>query len=81
MENTLTKSDRKFIRLEKSRIRKQFLDVKKQQELIGELYKKFAKSPEGVSDKPTEAKDAKKTQEVKIVKPKKAAGKKVALKK
>lgn len=37
----LTPSTRKFIRLEKARIRRQFFDVKKQEELISQLYKKF----------------------------------------
>lgn len=37
----LPKSIRKFIRLEKTRIREQFFDVQKQKEMIQELYKKF----------------------------------------
>ena len=37
----LKSSDRKFIRREKARIRRQFLDVKKQEELISELYKRL----------------------------------------
>lgn len=41
MTSNLPKSVRKFIRLEKARIRSQFLDVKKQEELIAELYKKY----------------------------------------
>ena len=45
--NTIRKSDKKFIRLEKARIRRQFLDIKKQEELIDNLYKKFIKQPEG----------------------------------
>jgi len=43
--NTIRKSDKKFIRNEKARIRVQFLDVKKQNELIDNLYKKFLKQP------------------------------------
>ncbi len=39
--NTIRRSDKKFIRLEKARIRKQFFDVAKQEELINELYKSF----------------------------------------
>ena len=39
--NLIRNSDKKFIRLQKSRIRRQFLDVKKQEEAISELYKKF----------------------------------------
>ena len=37
----LPKSVRKFIRKEKARIRRQFLDLKKQKEEIKKLYKKF----------------------------------------
>ena len=37
----LKSSDRKFIRKEKSRIRREFLGFKKQEELISELYKKM----------------------------------------
>ncbi len=44
--NTIKKSDKKFIRLEKARIRRQFLDVKKQQELIDNLYKRFLGTPQ-----------------------------------
>ena len=39
-----TYSDRKHIRTEKARIRRQFLDAKKQAELITELYKKMVPS-------------------------------------
>ena len=39
--NTIRKSDKKFIRTEKARIRRDFLDVKKQQELINKLYERF----------------------------------------
>ena len=42
----LKSSDRKFIRREKARIRKQFLDFKKQEELITELYKKILNQKE-----------------------------------
>ncbi len=43
--NTIKKSDKKFIRREKARIRAQFLDAKKQEEMINELYKKFSPQP------------------------------------
>lgn len=43
--NTIRKSDKKFIRTEKARIRAQFLDFKKQEELISEIYKKFLEKP------------------------------------
>jgi len=39
----LPKSIRKYIRQEKARIRREVLDVKKQKELIEEVYKKFSK--------------------------------------
>jgi nucleoside diphosphate kinase len=41
----LPKSARKFIRLEKARIRTQFFDIKKQEEMIGELYKRMTSKP------------------------------------
>jgi len=50
--NTIKKSDKKFIRREKARIRGLFLDVKKQEEMISELYRKFLPQPkvEGVAE-------------------------------
>ena len=39
----LPKSIRKFIRLEKAKIRRQFWDVKKQEELIKDMYNKLTK--------------------------------------
>ena len=50
--NTIRKSDKKFIRTQKARIRRQFSDTKKQEELITELYKKFLPGPkaEGVKE-------------------------------
>ena len=42
----LPKSLRKFIRREKARIRREILDVKKQEELIQKLYQKFLKNYE-----------------------------------
>jgi hypothetical protein len=39
----LPKSIRKYIRREKSRIRREVLNLKKQEELINELYKRFLK--------------------------------------
>ncbi len=38
MKKKLPKSLRKFIRREKARIRREVLDLKKQEELISELY-------------------------------------------
>jgi len=37
----LPKSLKKYLRKEKSRIRREFLDIKKGQQMIEELYKKF----------------------------------------
>jgi hypothetical protein len=41
MEKNYSRSVKKFIRLEKARIRRQFFDVKKQEELIKEVYNKI----------------------------------------
>ncbi len=49
--NTIRKSDKKFIRSEKARIRVQFFDVAKQEEMIVELYKRFI--PKQASQTPT----------------------------
>ena len=38
----MSKSDKKFIRLEKAKIRKKFWDVKKQKEMIDEMYKRLS---------------------------------------
>ena len=57
----LKKSDRKFIRREKSRIRREFLSFKKQEEMISELYKKMLGKPEVV-----QVKEAKEVKEDKI---------------
>jgi len=46
MKKRLSKSLRKFIRLEKARIRRQVLDLKKQEELINELYQRLLKTGE-----------------------------------
>jgi hypothetical protein len=43
----MANSVRKFIRKEKARIRKQFFDFKKQEELISELYKKLKNDNKG----------------------------------
>ena len=41
----LPKSQRKHIRQEKARIRREVLDLRKQRELINQLYEKFLKKP------------------------------------
>jgi len=43
MKRKLPKSLRKYIRKEKARIRREVLDLKKQEELISELYQKILK--------------------------------------
>jgi len=43
MKKKLPKSLRKYIRQEKGRIRREISDVKRQKELIDEIYKKFLK--------------------------------------
>ncbi len=45
MEMKLTHSDKKFIRLRKGQIRATVLDVKKQDELINQLYSTFSAQP------------------------------------
>jgi hypothetical protein len=46
MQKKLSRSIRKFIRKEKSRIYREFFDLEKQKKAIGDLYKKFAKTKE-----------------------------------
>jgi len=41
MKKKLPRSIRKFIRREKARLRREVLDIKKQKELIEEIYKKY----------------------------------------
>ena len=55
----LPQSTRKFIRLEKARIRAEFFDVKKQEEKITELYNRFLAKPV-LTEKPVEKNDIKK---------------------
>ncbi|MFH1462713.1 MAG: hypothetical protein ABIG08_03420 [bacterium] len=43
-------SIRKFIRSEKARIRREVLDVKKQKELIEEVYQKLTRKNDGKRD-------------------------------
>ena len=54
----LPKSTRKFIRLEKARIRAQFFDLMKQEEMIRDLYNKFISQP--VAEVKKEVKEVKK---------------------
>jgi len=46
MKRKLPKSLRKYIRKEKSRIRREIFDIKKQKEQINKLYQKFFKNKE-----------------------------------
>jgi hypothetical protein len=41
MKKKLPKSLRKYIRMEKARIRREVLDLKEQEKLINEIYQKF----------------------------------------
>ncbi len=61
--DTIRKSDKKFIRKEKARIRRQFSDSKKQEEMINELYKRFSAflKVEGVKEIPVPKVEVKKT--------------------
>jgi len=76
MENKLSNSSRKFVRSEKARIRHQFFDVKKQKEMIDNLYKsllggeKTELQKTEIKAKAVEKKPAKKS--AKTVKSKKA---------
>ena len=49
----MPRSIRKFIRREKARIRREVLDIKKQEELISQLYKKTSKEDENKISKST----------------------------
>lgn len=51
MKGKLPQSVRKFIRKEKSRMRREILDFKKQKESINELYKKFHQETENKKQK------------------------------
>lgn len=53
MKKKMPRSIRKFIRREKARIRREVLDIKKQEELIDQLYKKLLKEDEIKINKPT----------------------------
>lgn len=46
MRKKLPKGVRKYIRKEKARIRREVLDIKEQEKLISELYKRFFKNYE-----------------------------------
>jgi len=46
VKKKMPKSVRKYIRREKARIRRQFFDVKEQEELIKKLYQRFSKKNE-----------------------------------
>jgi len=71
--NLIRKSDKKFIRTEKARIRRQFFDVNKQEEMINELYKRFVRKDTMVIEPKPPEKEVKKPveKEVKLEKVKK----------
>lgn len=73
----LSKGQRKFVRLEKARIRRNFSDKPEQEKQIGEMYQTFEKQIKGQSkvipskepkmaseEKPVEAKEVKKEKKV-----------------
>ncbi len=73
--NTIRKSDKKFIRTEKARIRAMVLDLKKQQEMIDKLYEKFLTKPaikEAAPEKKAEVKKEEKPKAKKEIKKAKA---------
>ena len=74
-KSNLPKSTRKFIRLEKARIRAQFFDFIKQEEMIKELYNKFISQPI-VEIKKEVKEEVKKTKVRKVEKAEKASSKK-----
>ena len=77
----LKKSDKKHIRTEKARIRRQFLDVAKQEEMITELYRKMVPAlAENPKSQTTNPKQIQKTETPKTAK-KVATKKKAAVKK
>ena len=63
--NTIKRSDKKFIRLQKAKIRAQFFDFKKQQEMINELYSRFNKSQKPKEEKAKEQREIKTVAKVK----------------
>lgn len=80
--NTIRKSDKKFIRLEKARIRDRFSDLVKQEEAITELYKRFLPKVAKEEVKPAAAKGSSVAKETpkKEAEPKAKAEKKPAKK-
>jgi len=78
MKKTLSNSTRKFIRRRKAEIRSQFLDSKKRQELIQELYNQVSAQPKAqeVKAETKEVKPAKPEVKAKKAEPKKTKKKK-----
>ncbi len=72
-QKRIANSFRKYIRKEKARIRREVLDLSKQEELIKGLYLKF--NPGRIEKKSEEKKDTKKVVK-KVKKPEKPIGKK-----
>ncbi|OQX00527.1 hypothetical protein BWK69_01240 [Candidatus Parcubacteria bacterium A4] len=65
-EKTRSKGTRRFIRLEKARIRREIIDFKKQEEAIEKLYLKLSGKKDGQEVKKVgEKKKVKKAKEVK----------------
>ena len=66
----MPKSIRIFIRKEKARIRRQFFDVKKQNEMIAEIYKKLSVKIEQPAEKIKGTKTENENEKVKVKKQK-----------
>jgi len=70
--NTIKRSDKKFIRLEKARIRATVLDIRQHKVLIDELYKRFDKNIKVQEAQKAEVKQPAKSEKPKFEKTKKA---------
>ena len=64
-EKTRSKSMRKFIRLEKARIRREICDFKKQEEAIQKVYQELSNKKPVVEKKAVKAKEPKKAKKQK----------------
>lgn len=67
-EKIRSKSMRKFIRLEKARIRREICDFKKQEEAIQKFYQELSNKKPVVEKKAVKAKEPKKAKKTKVAK-------------
>ncbi|OGZ65077.1 MAG: hypothetical protein A2812_00735 [Candidatus Staskawiczbacteria bacterium RIFCSPHIGHO2_01_FULL_36_16] len=65
MSKKMPQSTKKFIRREKVRIRRQFLDSKKQKEMIDKLYSDILNKPEAKKEEPKQVKESPKEKQKK----------------